>query len=37
MWHHLILLDKLNTHDKFMWHITENMDGEVVDANRIEL
>ena len=24
-------------HDKFMWHITENMDGEDADANRIEL
>ena len=32
----IILLDKLNTNDKFMWHLTENIDGGVIDANIIE-
>ena len=31
----IILSDKLNTHDKFMWHLTENMDGKAIDTNRI--
>ena len=30
-------LDKLNMHGRFMWHLMENMDGRVVDANIIEL
>ena len=29
------LLDKLNTHDKHIWRLTENMDVGVIDANRI--
>ena len=23
--------------DKFMWHLTENMDEEAIDANKIQL
>ena len=34
MWHHL--LDKLNTCDKFMWHLMKNMDKGAIDANRIK-
>ena len=29
----LILLDKLNTHSKFMWHLMENMDKGTANAN----
>ena len=30
------LLDKINMRDKFMWHLTENMNGMAIDANGIE-
>ena len=36
-WYGIILLDKLNMCNKFMWYITENMDKETIDANIIEL
>ena len=34
---YIILLNKLNTHDKFMSHFFANKDGNAIDANRIEL
>lgn len=36
-WGGIILLDELNTRGKLIWHLTENMDGGVADANGIEL
>ena len=35
-WYDIILLDKLNKHDKFMWFLMENIDGWVANTNRIE-
>ena len=33
----IILLNKLNTREKFIWHLTKNMDGVAINANKIEL
>ena len=30
-------MDELNTRGKLIWHLTENMDGGVSNANGIEL
>ena len=32
----IILLNKLNTHEKFMWHLTKNMNEGAIDANKIK-
>ena len=33
----IILLDKLITHSKFMWHLLGNIDGVTTEINRIDL
>ena len=36
-WRTIILLDKLDMRDKFIWYLIENIDKGAVDTNRIEL
>ena len=33
----MILLDELNTRNKFIWHLVKNMDGGIANTNKIYL